>query len=111
MELSSKSWHARLYKWRYRVEPPPNLCPYFWKLVWAILYPLIMLCMVVWYFLEFNWWAFLILPGIIVFTIVVVYLAHRFPDKEKPKKNKSTLLGEFIKAKYNKYCPQIKWIK
>lgn len=35
MEISKKSWHARLYKFSYD-ELPNNFCEYFWKLFLAV---------------------------------------------------------------------------
>lgn len=39
VSLSNKSWHAQLYKWVYQVPSTheKSLCPYFWKVIWAIL--------------------------------------------------------------------------
>ena len=37
MKANTRSLHARLYKFTYKSELPTNLCPYFWKLVAAIL--------------------------------------------------------------------------
>src|ERR1700721_1251272 len=36
MELSSTSWHSKLYMFTYNSSLPISLCPYFWKLVLAI---------------------------------------------------------------------------
>jgi len=36
MELKLNSWHSRLYQHFYGVDPPENLCPYFWKIILAL---------------------------------------------------------------------------
>ena len=35
MRLSTKSWHYWLYERNYEVDPT-NLCPYFWKVILAL---------------------------------------------------------------------------
>jgi hypothetical protein len=39
MNLSTSSWHVRLYKLAYGSYSclPTNLCPYFWKVLWALI--------------------------------------------------------------------------
>ncbi len=37
MQLKTNSWYALLYKFTYNSDLPQNLCPLFWKLVWAII--------------------------------------------------------------------------
>lgn len=54
----------------------------------------------------------LILMVIVVFTVLVC-LKKLFKKKQKKEKvikiKRPTILQEFIKAKYNKYCPKINW--
>ena|SRR5688572_4544682 len=51
MNLSEKSWHAKLYYLTFGEDSnlPNNLCPYFWKLV---------LCLII--FIPFSLWYFLL---------------------------------------------------
>jgi hypothetical protein len=46
MKLNQKSLSAKLYRWFYKTDTmPTNLCPYFWRLVTAvILSPLLAIC-------------------------------------------------------------------
>jgi hypothetical protein len=37
MELKTKSWYVWLYNYTYNSKLPENLCPFFWKLVTAII--------------------------------------------------------------------------
>ncbi len=38
MKLNQNSISAKLYRWFYKTDTmPPNLCPYFWKLVTAVI--------------------------------------------------------------------------
>lgn len=37
MKANKNSLHAKLYEFTYSSYLPDNLCPYFWKLVWAII--------------------------------------------------------------------------
>lgn len=37
MKANKNSLHAKLYKFTYSTDFPVNLCPYFWKLVWAVI--------------------------------------------------------------------------
>jgi hypothetical protein len=183
MELSTKSWHARLYKLTYGLKYgylPSNLCPYFWKLVVAII---LFLPLMTWHWVRYcsikildiyneikghqyhespirllvwdeitssfatNLVAFagvgiiyllgsgfddycvpLFIFGIIgmgligLLTIALcIHLIYKYVQNHKveihdsitvdKKPRKPSILAEFIKAKYNKYCPQIKWIK
>lgn len=38
MKFNSTAWHAKLYKYIYSSNLPTNLCPYFWKVVWAMVW-------------------------------------------------------------------------
>ncbi len=45
MILNMHSWYYKLYKKTYSSPPPNNLCGFFWKLVWAML----------WWPINFTW--------------------------------------------------------
>ena len=143
MQLSTKSWHAKVYNFFYTESGlPQSLCPYFWKLVLAIfvLIPFLILLvlggitiiisLIVYLFhikfsLFFSWRHFkmlLLFIGIIVAVVSVVLsigyvvgeLMGKYGNKSKSivsttKVKNPTILQEFIKAKYNKYCPKINW--
>lgn len=171
MNLSEKSWHAKLYYLTFGENKylPNNLCPYFWKLVLCCI---LFIPLSLWFILLFvvyfalnvgdsgdrnvkedgylseqfifatmiNIAAFLIFSmvymwfipftdkvhffqvfGIIGYLILLVIAfmivrsywlsrrQHKRPTEYKePKPN---ILIEFVKAKYNRYCPKIDWNK
>jgi hypothetical protein len=181
MNLSENSLHAKLYRWFYASERlPNNLCPYFWKLMIALVFvlptsiiyiPLVILLFVVAlfdkddtrevneyefgermiisimlylmlfftfcicvFFIELFCGAykkdsFLSVCGALGFVIMaaaivigIIYLFRTILDKieerreikqsnyEPPQKSETLqMIGEFIKAKYNRYCPKITW--
>jgi len=37
INFNKNSWHRQTYNALYTSEAPDNLCPYFWKVVWAII--------------------------------------------------------------------------
>ena len=176
MQLNKKSWYVIYYKWFYTTESLPyNLCPFFWKLVVALLLsPLDLLaipCLLlllrrikkdrkvyteytaysnsfdyqmdvngheykprhfigfaVYFFLcafycsiamWFTTSTFIFTTGVIfigaltmagfaiLVTACVDYRKNRIVDYNADKKK--YIITEFVKAKYNKYCPQITW--
>lgn len=142
MELSIKSWHAKVYNFFYLEDLPKSLCPYFWKLVLAIfvLIPFLItvflgsialiITLIVYLFhvklsLFFSWHHFemlLIFIGIVAVVVSVIlsigYIVSKITDRynnkkkyfvSKSKVKNPTILQEFVKAKYNKYCPKINW--
>lgn len=177
MKLNSNSISVKLYKWFYATNVlPTNLCPYFWKLVfaWLIVIPYSLFCLPVilmelfdktyevtdnstgkrigysslTYFLLFlvgcmlsSIGFFFVLPGKdsfygfmgtlgfclwgtgIVIGIVegvkalkewnrtrkIKYDVNGYRIWNQPREEKTYLVVEFVKAKYNKYCPKIEW--
>lgn len=50
MEINKNTWHAKFYYWSYK-DRPDSLCPYFWKLLLAIVFlPLTWLGYIIPYF-------------------------------------------------------------
>lgn len=47
--FSKQSWHYRLYFKVYGKYPPTSICPYFWKLIWAIIFH----CFLMWAAIAF----------------------------------------------------------
>lgn len=165
MNLNSKSFSARLYRWFYaHNKMPNNLCPYFWKLFVAYILALPVFIVTLPY--EICWGKFgkdhetlgaklglslvcylivvaamtLLSPlclliysniaedsilhkiiggGIFLWFLaigvslglLIEYLVKRLRDRNETSnktKNKNIVV-EFVKAKYNKYCPKIDW--
>jgi hypothetical protein len=177
MKLNSNSISVKLYKWFYATNVlPTNLCPYFWKLVfaWFIVIPYSLFCIPVilmelfdktyevtdnstgkrigysllTYFLLFlavcmlsfvglffiepekdSFYGFMgtigallwvtgiiigIIEGVKAFkewnrTRKIKYDENGYRIWNQPKEEKTYLVVEFAKAKYNKYCPKIEW--
>lgn len=51
-------------------------------------------------------WLCAILMGVIIF---VIYLISVISDNRKSKLKQSSIIKEFIKSSYKKYCPKIEW--
>jgi hypothetical protein len=156
MKASTNSWHARLYKWTYDSELSSSLCPYFWKILIAVLWfipsvilsiPIIVLDKVQKStvtldpqernILGFVIWLLSIgctiaLIGVItmfgaIFGLVawnslsmavallicvampVLFIMCLIRRSEYRSEKKPNIFTEFIKAKYNNYCPKIDW--
>ena len=58
MKLNQNSISAKLYRWFYKTDTmPTNLCPYFWKLVTAvILSPLLAICTLPYEIINYKRW-------------------------------------------------------
>lgn len=160
MKLPKRSWHFKLYSLHYGETPyPSNLCPYFWKVIWALIVfiplQLISLPGHIWNKIEngttdwrdgfqennsfikgigvygiamilcsiVNFWLcitgiwnidygvneiFAVL-GALVQSILLIVLIVWIIKKTMNKSSKPNILTEFVKAKYNKYCPKIDW--
>lgn len=175
MQLNKKSWYVIYYKWFYTTDMLPyNLCPFFWKLVIALLLsPLELLAIPSLFLLlhrikkdrrvyteytavssSFDNQMYVNdgdykprhLIGVLIFTLcatlycsiamwfttntiiftigalgicsltviifailVTLYLDYRRGKKDYNVEKKKYIITEFVKAKYNKYCPQITW--
>lgn len=165
MKASIKSIHAKLYHFTYWHELPSNLCPYFWKLVWAtiifipnliiqipslvvmifnknhgmydcserrevsgvIYFGLLILFIYVfasihWFKAMFDFYSYdqvlanvgWIFNFIIAIGVCVWIIKEKKPFRKNIKigireEKKPSIIIEFIKAKYNKYCPKIDW--
>lgn len=161
MKADRNSPHAKLYEFTYTSNFPSNLCPYFWKLIWAIIilipnfiiqlpaliinlfrrgsydcsdfrvlgiliYILLMFLYVYgmgtfnWVKAIFNCYSYnqelAIIGGgfnSIIFGGLSLFFIIRYFKNKKPKlineEKKPNIVAEFIKAKYNRYCPKIDW--
>ena len=165
MKANKNSIHAKLYKFTYsRGYFPNNLCPYFWKLIWAtiifipnfilqipalvimifseknktddcgkrretggMLYIVLILLLIVFLpqielvkaMFDFYSYNYEIANAGLVIDILLLLCAafwgmarinklikeKRTPQEEK----KPSIVIDVVKAKYNKYCPQIDW--
>lgn len=47
--------------------------------------------------------------GVLILILTAVYI--NWKKEKRSYKSKPNILKEFIKAKYNKHCPQITWVK
>lgn len=159
MKANRNSLHAKLYEFTYTSDLPINLCPYFWKLVWATIifipnfilqlpaliiilftkhshdygerrnmggatYLILMILFLYllptinWIKAIFNCYSYaqdLAIIGGIMNTIIFIASASFFIKYLLKKRNKQivekqpSIVAEFIKAKYNRYCPKIDW--
>lgn len=164
MKANKNSIHANLYQFTFNSELPGNLCPYFWKLVWAtiifipnfiiqipsriqnlfegegrdavdhracgtIIY-LGLLFLATYIYSTYQWGKAMldcysynsqfantgIALNSIIIAVFLICLIRRIikgmkkehEGVEKKEKQPSVVI-EFIKAKYNKYCPKIDW--
>ena len=169
MKANINALHAKLYNFTYRSDLPNNLCPYFWKLVWAtiLFIPILILQLPtylgdlivkeenrdwrrdgrknwglgLWLIITFvifiiignyhwikalmncysynrDWanWGWLIdgtILSIFIGVKIAIYI-RKVQEKKwnKPYKQKEpSIIVEFIKATYGKYCPKIEWNK
>jgi hypothetical protein len=165
MKASKSSIHARLYKFTYEYCLPESLCPYFWKLVIAVIlfipnFIIQLPFIVASFFIKrdddsqfdvgehrlfgFAGWVlifvayiyivslfhlvkatlgcysydhrianaglFLVLLTIAVCLCIVLYYRRKNKPKKERKEPKPSIVAEFIKAKYNRYCPHIEWM-
>ena len=158
MELLTNSWHARLYNWTYDSDICSSLCPYFWKILIAIVLfipnfilsipsliltdirkksdvsPIIRVSIGIglWFALGLvifvlfgtgfmimallglaSWStgipsAFLLLWLVILGIVGYLFIDEKLKNRT-PKESKPNVFTEFIKAKYNNYCPKITW--
>jgi hypothetical protein len=160
MKASTNSLHARLYDFTYDSTLPDNLCPYFWKLIWAtVIFPfnlflqlpglivgerfcennnmymlgskraaglmfyLASIALFVWGISTFHWVKAIcgaysynseaantgwLINLLIAGTTLALWLSTKEGYTSKRKENPS-IIKEFIKAKYNNYCPKIDW--
>lgn len=159
MKADRNSLHAKLYEFTYTSDLPSNLCPYFWKLVWATIIFIpnfiiqlpaliinlfrresydcsdfralgiityILLAVVYGYGMAtFHWtkamfncysysselanWGIGLNAGFIVITLGVLLVNHLVKPQKNKKEKKPSIIKEFVKAKYNRYCPKIDW--
>jgi hypothetical protein len=162
MKVRKNSLHAKLYKFTYDSKLPNNLCPYFWKLVFAFVvfipnfiiqlpvlitkvfgyekldnvynrctgFCIYLSLLIVYRILITNYHAFkemihcysydsslatfgIIIDIIILFILFIVGLVKIYKYFKNKKRylenNNENIITEFIKAKYNKYCPKLDW--
>jgi len=137
MQISSSSWHARVYHWwiqkAWETTPRDNLCLYVWGvLLWA---PLVWLfglgrigplrvAFVSWTILlgtplifVYNWkilsvllviYATIVIIGAVV-TLMVVGEQLRPYKYPKPIESFATVLREYRKAVHDRICPFIEF--
>ncbi|MES3018205.1 MAG: hypothetical protein V4721_10520 [Bacteroidota bacterium] len=158
MKANTKSIHAKLYTFTYTTDLPNNLCPYFWKLVFATLVFIpnfvIQTPALIWNFFSktftdlnekrgvgfviyvaitilsfigftnyhlikalFNYYSYdhgaavnggIIDSGIAI-CLIWSLIAYWIRKHRKYSPPKDSVLKEFVKAKYNNYCPKIDW--
>lgn len=163
MKASKKSLHARLYQFTFTTSLPENLCPYFWKLVWAVIvfipnfiiqlpslivdklykdkwmdcadhrdnglsiyrwmFFLFVYFGITWHWIKamFHCYSYsyvaanlglavnAIIGIVLIFAISIEWQNRIEERKNKKREKKPSIIIEFIKAKYYKYCPKIDW--
>lgn len=162
MKINKNSWHSKLYHWTYDTDYitylPTNLCPYFWKLVFALLvfipnlivripylilnklwfkeiskgsestingilcslsiFLLFVVSIMEWELIKacFNFYSYdsflansTLMMDLLVLIILSIFIYNITINKNYIKDGVNIPV-EFIKAKYNKYCPQITWL-
>lgn len=147
MTLDSNSAIAKYYRWFYATQKlPNNLCPYFWKLLiavvcaplaiiiytfkkvavlgiimsWVLKVAMILWCSIIVLFYlyahvqlilaVFDYYGYdseaaniaLVLDCTIAVIFAIGFTISHFSQK-------NYVAVEFVKAKYNRYCPQINW--
>ena len=115
MEVSRDSWHYRYLTFLHWTHPR-TLCPYFWKVVWALVIagavPVLLLSLagtLLWYHI---WAPFYILGAFVVvvlFWLGIAWLAMYLEDVRPWQKitKSDNLTVEFLRAKKNKLCPTL----
>ncbi len=152
MIINRNSFHARVYKYVHGDKLPDNLCPYFWKMLFALIwcipdtvirFPGMLLNRftkdsgmertkgVVLYFfsLILIWMGWCItelikfllgfeydedqafIGGMCIVVPLLGLLVYQIIKYFCEPKERGTIVGEFIKAKYERYCPRIIWIE
>ncbi len=120
VDVSASSWHYRwLQSWRVHYwRPPSDFCSYFWLVVFQAVVLIgisaftgFLFAALVAYFLVVPWEALLsciIVVGFLVFIIgfigVFIYMGEVGNEKVA-----NSLVGRFVRAKKNKYCPMINY--
>lgn len=158
MKAKTNSLHAKLYRFAYSSELPSNLCPYFWRLLWALMafIPTLVIRLPIYIFDLFlstkintkdedrddvnalgilSYYAFIIVSiyfwinyewikamagcysysciganiAIFVNSVIALIAIIKIAQAIRGKKEHSSIIVEFIKSKYSKYCPKIEW--
>ena len=91
MKLNENSIHAKLYSWFWNEG--------FFRDITE----------------EYSYWEYLSIMGGILLIVGIIclafYLLMHLSNKIENYNRKDNMVSEWIKAKKNKYCPIIKWIK
>jgi hypothetical protein len=115
MEVSRSRWHYRYLDWLGWAKPT-SLCPYFWKVVWAIfltgIAPVVLLSIagvMAWYHI----WGPFVFIGVcalvVLFWVGIAFAAIYLEDAKPWRKitQSDNLTVEFIRARKNKLCPTL----
>lgn len=157
MELSKKSFTAKLYSWFYDADlnyyyhQPKSLCNYFWAIIWMYIFLIVTLPLQIPGFLINSYFGhkressslagicfyvvnfivgsiilgiisifkpfdkntilegisnFGIATSVIIISSIILFLIIKYFTE---RSSSTTIVGEYIKAKKNKYCPKIDW--
>lgn len=158
MKANKNSIHSKLYYFTYDSDLPDNLCPYFWKLLfaflvfipnliikfpyfildklffkheyntstdqtakglmtWILLFIIYSISFVNWHLIKaiFNCYSYisecanLALGFDIICLIIISIIIYNYHVKKDMISDTINIPIEFIKAKYNNYCPKIDW--
>ena len=111
--VTRRSWHFRIYSWLAKYflsmqRNPTNLCEYMKSWIWALFCGGILLvicgmtifCVVA--MIKAMHWFVLLVPAGIGLVFLIAWLALRFSNTEV-----ASLIGEYIKAKKERFCPKM----
>ena len=122
VDVSASSWHYRwLQSWRVSYwRPPSDFCSYFWLVVFqaavlaglgavaGFLFAALVACILV-----VPWEALLVIGVIVGFISAAIgggfFAAYMLEAGNEKVAN--SLVGRFVKAKKNKYCPMVNYMK
>lgn len=129
MKLNRNSWHARYIRDYVGGNLKNTLCGYFWQLVYALLWTLGMLTIILFFAISLTYGNYLLIVAIINWEIpthngdgffitavlldvvlaifIVTWCITYYSFHHDPKK--PTILGKWLKAKKDKICPIIEW--
>lgn len=141
MDVRKNTLHFKLWKfsvffrdfidpdYKFKEEPPNNICPYFWHIItWALFIPLLLIFAVAFIsvtvlYLPPKFWLSenctmvdYFFYGLIPywFSVLVIFISSYFLSKSDKACNylgESTVVGyEYIKAKSNNLCIKLNWI-
>lgn len=123
MEINTNSWHYKVVNFA-SIEMPKSLCSYFWTLVGALIFGLVIIYDIVlvsiFLITKATWFELLMIIGAVIIilmilstVIVLVFLIRKFfknRHKDEPIKKSEGLLASWIKARKSRMCPMVDYV-